>query len=261
MTQIAKLLNLTRPIIFFDVETHAKVPPEQARICELGFKIIYPDEREPKEWCCLVNPTVPIATDASELHHITNADVQSARPFVDYAKNIASGFRNCDYGGYHIRFDIRVMQAEMKRCGIDWSPGDALLLDAMHLWRVAQPRTLSDAVREFLGREPSDAHRALDDAKDSLDVAEAELLRFPSLPRTLKELHDLCFDINNVDPDGKFIWINGQAACNFGKHGQAKTLLRDMPKSYLQWMLNGDFSTEVRNLVRNAIDGKYPVKS
>lgn len=181
--------------------------------------------------------------------------------FKELSANIAQGFTNCDYAGYHVRFDIRVIASEMERAGVQWSQGDARLLDSMHLWRIGQPRTLTDAVREFLGRGATKAHRALEDAEDALDVALAQLERWPQLPRDLGKLHDLCFNSNNVDPDGKFTYdVDGEAVCSFGKWKNTK--LRLIPKDYLKWMVEkGDFSSDVKRISREALNGVYPTKT
>jgi len=275
------ILTLTRPLVALDVETHDKVEPEKARIVELGFKVIYHDEREPKRWVSYIKPDMVISEGAIEVHGITNEFVMGCslcgiaidnHPILDdhtfepwptfksLAHNLAYGFTGCDFCGYHVRYDIRVIAAEMQRAGVEWSQGDARLLDGMHLWRIVQPRTLGDAVRAFLGREPTEAHRALGDAEDALDVALAMIERYPDrLPPDLQKLYELCFDTNNIDPDGKFIWVDGEAAFSFGKWKNTK--LHHVPKDYLQWMVDkGDFSIDVKRIVWNALNGVYPVK-
>lgn len=258
------MIELTRPLISLDVETHAFVSPEQSRIVELGFKVIYPkdgeDQKPPKRYVTYIKSDLMISEEAEKKHGISNEKIAHAPTFKQLAENLAKGFKDCDYCGYNINFDIKVLKAEFQRNGIRWSTAGAYLLDPLQLWRVMSPRTLSHAVREFLGREPTEAHRALGDAEDTLDVAMAQIERW-ALPHDLQKLHELCFDANNVDPDGKFIWLNGVAVCNFGKHGQSKTPLMLMPTAYRQWMLGyGDFSIEVKILVENSLKGIVPIK-
>lgn len=246
-------LALTRKLIALDVETATKVmAAEDARICEIGFKIIYPDDREPTTYVNYINPGVPIDKQfTDEVHGISDADVANAMKFSQLAPNLAKGFKDCDYCGYNVRFDLRVLAGEMNRAGVPWSVGDAKMVDSMHLWRVGQPRTLSDAVREFLGREPTEAHRALGDASDALEVALAEIERF-NMPLDVEKLHDLCFDSKAVDPEGKFIRVNNRIVCNFGKHKGIE--ISKMPRPYLKWMHDaGDFSFEVKALLREAL--------
>lgn len=255
---LAELLTLERPLVCLDVETHDKVPPEKAHICELGFKIFYHDGRPPKIWESFIKPGVPIAPGAEEVHGISNADVADAPFFSAIAKNLASGFRDCDFLGYNVRFDLRVISAEMQRAGVQWTYEGARIIDPFRLWQVAVPRSLADAVREFAGREPTNSHRALADVEDAIDAAAGMLTRWGHLPKQLQELHDLCFsDTTRVDPDGKFIWNNGVACISFGKH--AGTAIDRVDRSYLQWMATkGDFSPEVKRIATEALAGVYP---
>lgn len=255
---ITDLITLERPLIALDVETHDLCPPEQAYIVELGFVKISPGVPEPKKWVTYIKPDLPITKEATHVHGITNELVASAPRFNQLAANLNKGFSGSDFCGYNIRFDLRVLQTDMARAGINWSSKDVRMLDALQLWRVAMPRTLSHAVEEFLKRKPTEAHRALGDAEDALAVAEAQLRRFQQLPRDIQLLHDLCFSSNNVDPDGKFIWKDGVVVCNFGKW--SKTPLAQLPKSYCEWIVKSDFTPDVKELVQNALNGILPVK-
>lgn len=249
-------MRLSRPLIAIDVETHAKVSPEQARICEIGFHIDYPDGNN-KEWVSYVNPGVSIEDDATTIHHITNEMVVDAPLFKEIAHNLAKGFSNCDFAGYNVRFDLRVIAAEMTRAGVTWSSDGAFLLDGLRLWQVIKPRTLSDAVREFLHREPTEAHRALGDAKDALSVCYA-LQEHYKLPNSLEELHKLCFPSNPgfVDQTGKLLWSGGKVVIGFGKH--RGVALKDVPRSYLEWIVTSDFPPDTKQIVQDALKGRSP---
>ena len=254
------MIPLTKTLVALDLETHAKCQPEEARIVEIGMHIMYADGRPDKKWSALVDPGVPItATDA---HGISDADVKDAHKFKDYAQNLTHGLTNVDYCGYNVKFDLRVLAAEMERAGVPWSYEGAHILDGLRLWQVAKPRTLADAVREFLGREPTEAHRALGDASDALDVSLAILERFPELPKDIKALHELCFphNPNFVDAEGKVIWsAEGEAALSFGKH--QRTALKDVPQGYLEWMLAGNFPPDTKTIVRGALRGQFPKRT
>jgi DNA polymerase-3 subunit epsilon len=252
-------MQLTRPLVALDVETHAKCKPSEGRIVELGMHIEYPDGRPPKVWCVLMNPGVHITAD--DVHGITDTDVATAKPFSFYAKNLAEGWMDCDFCGYNVRFDLDVIQGEMDRAGVKWNYEGASLLDGLRLWQLAKPRTLSDAVKEFLGREPTTAHRALGDAEDALEVAKALLEKYPALPQVVSDCHLLCFPKNPlwVDSRGKVVWCeDGEAHLSFGKNQHLP--LRLVPRSYLEWILGGDFSRGVKQIVERALKGDCPKK-
>ena len=64
---------------------------------------------------------------------------------------------------------------------------------------------------------------------------------------------------NYVDPDGKFIWSDGEVVCNFGKKHNGRRL-RDIAAedpNYLQWVAGADFTPEVKELVSKALLGEF----
>jgi len=255
------VLQLTRPLIAVDVETDNLGSPETLHIVELGFHIEYPDGRPPKTWCHLFNPGCPITPGATNTHGISDIDVKEAPLFRQVAANLAKGFTNCDFCGYNINFDMRVIQGEMNRAGVRWSYAEAHLFDPLKLWNICRRRTLSDAVEEFLQRKPTSAHRALGDAQDALEVGIAMLQRFDDmLPRDIKKLHSMAFDPYKdcLDPDGKFKWQNGVVIITFGKH--RGTPLQKVDRNYLEWIVRGEFNEQAKLVARNALAGKFPIR-
>lgn len=255
---------LTRPLFSIDIETHAFVAPENSHIIEMGVIGYYPDGTT-KEFHSLFKPPIPITQEATDKHGITNEMVKDAPAFKGAgAQRLAATFTDCDFCGYNVLFDLRVLQGELTRSGIPWRYRKAYLLDGYALWKAIKPRTLEGALKEFLDREPRQAHRALEDAKDAYDVFLAMLDRF-GLNYIPETIHKMCFkeidDSNWVDPDGKFIWDNNEVICNFGENGKKKTPLRQMSSRYLKWILNSDFSPEVKELVKNALNNLYPTRS
>ncbi|CAB4189776.1 DnaQ DNA polymerase III, epsilon subunit and related 3'-5' exonucleases [uncultured Caudovirales phage] len=255
------MLTLERPLIALDVETHMKGGPDVGRICEIGFIQMFPDGREPKRWRSFINPGVPIDVGATAVHGIVDADVADAPTFKMLADNLHKGFTGVDFAGYNVKFDLRVIQAEFARCGIQWDFSEVHLMDSLRMWQVANPRSLSDATIAWLGREPGKAHRALEDAEDAHAVGLAILKTEAfSSASTVRDIHEICFPPNpdHLDPDGKIIWIDGVACLSFGKH--ANIQLVNVPKGYLSWMSTGDFSAPVKNIVLEALMGRFPTK-
>lgn len=259
------ILPLDRPLVALDVETHdTRCQIEQARIVEIGFIMLYPDGHEPKRYNSLIKPDLMITPEGKAVHGISNEDVASRPMFKQIASSLAKGFTDCDFAGYNVKFDLKVIQCEMQRAGIQWSYSNAHIVDALRMWQIAEPRSLSDAVNTFLDREPRMAHRALEDAEDALDVAIAQLHKYPKLPRHVKLLHEKCFpqDPNSVDPDGKFVWRGGTAVFGFGKY-RDKSIeeVLALDSQYLsKFMLGGDFSPEVKTIINNALQGNLPTR-
>lgn len=271
MPSLLELLALERPLIFLDAETTG--PEYQTdRIVEIGFIQLKPDGSA-REWQSYVNPTVPIPAEATygnpekgyDGHGITDEMVKDAPTWETLAPHLLRGFKDCDYGGYNIRrFDMPLLQAEFNRAGHSWSYADARLLDGFRLWQVGQKHTLSAASEVLLGRKHEGAHRALADVQTSLDVVAALLQLFPSLPRTLAQLHEVQWPSNPdaLDPQGQIVWKDGVATMNFGKNWRGMRLDL-MSRRNLEWIVSPDCAganPTTKQICADALNGKFPRK-
>ena len=73
-------LNLTKPIVFFDLETTG-INIANDRIVEISILKIYPNgTEESKTW--LVNPVIEIPKEASDIHGITNEKVLNENSLI-----------------------------------------------------------------------------------------------------------------------------------------------------------------------------------
>jgi len=264
------VLDLERPLICVDVETHDKCPPEKSYIIEMGLIVFYHDGRPTKKWQSFFRlpPSVLIHPAATEVHKITMEMLEETREhegkdipkwplFSQSARNLAGGMRDCDFCGYNVDFDLRAIMAGMKRAGVEWSYEGAHLLDPMNLWRKLQPRTNSDFVREYAGREPSGAHRALNDIQDTVDGAMGFFQRH-KLPRTVQECHGLCKDPEAIDSQRKFVFKGDVPIINFGKW--SGTPMTNVARDYYAWMMKGEFSPDTLRVVSAALNGVFPKK-
>lgn len=293
---LIELLTLERPVLFFDTETTGPKPSED-RVVQLGFIQIKPDGTT-KEWESLINPCMPIPREATfgngsddypghgitddmvlgcrdcydaghpgvtrGIHEGREHDFRAFPTFGQIAPNLLIGFSNTDFGGFNVkRFDLPLMAAEFARNGHVWDYSTGDVLDGFRIWQLGSKRSLSDAVELFLGRKHTGAHRAIDDVRESLDVVIAQLKLFTSLPRNLRQLHEKCWpkDPNAIDPDGKIIWKEGEAAMNFGKNWIGKPL-KMMARKDLEWIVSPKCqgaSPAVKQICRDALAGKFPM--
>ncbi len=94
-------------------------------------------------------------------------------------------------------------------------------------------------------------------------MLDGQIEMYVDLPRNVAELSALCWrgEHDYVDADGKFIWVEGEVVCNFGKKYFGRRLediaLND--PDYLQWIARGDFSPEVKEIAAKALEGQFPV--
>lgn len=281
---IHELLNLTRPLFVIDCETTG-TDVQKDRIIELGVQR-WEASGLTKEWRSRINPTIPIPRESIEVHHITDAMIQGCqacggnRPgspiepgtpngmmcsctafkpaptFKQLAPNLIIGFKDCDYAGKNVRFDLRILMAEFLRAEVEWHYLGARIVDAERLEQLAVPRSLSHLYEKYTGQKLAGAHGALTDVQASAIVIEAQLTEHVQLPRDLGALHALQWP-GWIDGDGKFKFIRGVASVGqWGKY--AGWPMKSVPSDYWSFILKNDFSADVKQLAKDAKLGKFP---
>lgn len=194
------------------------------------------------------NPELPIPKEASAVHGITDADCAEWPIFAERAGEVQRiiNAATCLVGFNSKRFDSLILDAELRRCGYSGIDFERVSeLDLLQLWYKAQPRTLSGAVRAFLGREHDGAHDALADAAVCRDLLPLMLSAF-SL--NFNEAVALSSEGTRFD---RVRLVDGEWRFNFGKHrGQ---LLKDHAE-YCKWMLAADFDDETKQIIGKVLD-------
>ena len=259
-------LVLTRPLVCVDLEATG-VWPGHDRIVQMATASIFPDGSV-STWSSLVNPERPMPPAALAIHGITDAMVASAPTFAQLAERVWALLSGCDLTGYNVeRFDRRLLAAEFQRAGVANPTAGALVIDAYTIFVRQEPRSLDAALR-FYGVEEGQAHRQAHDASSDVEatvaVLAAQLRTYADLPKTVAALHAWLHpsDPNRIDADGKLVWRDGVATVAFG--AQAGTSLADLAagdRSFLEWVLRKDFSDEVKAIVKDALAGRFPVRS
>jgi DNA polymerase-3 subunit epsilon len=206
---------------------------------------VHPDGRE-KEWETLVNPEIPILN--SKDHGITDEMVKDELPFERIGRMMYPAFKDCDICGFNVKFDLNFMMAEYQRIGLRWNYGK--VIDSLQIYKKKERRNLTAAVKFYLNENHEGAHNALIDARASLRVLRAQLIRY-DLPTSVPELFDLLNEAPEgyLDKDKKIVLIGGKPALNFGKKFNG-ILLEKVAKDYLQWIMRSEFSEEVKNVVK-----------
>lgn len=266
MVRLCDYLKLVRPLAMLDLETTG-LDVKQDRIWQIGLTMHYPD-KDPIKWVSLVDPEQEVPETATKKFNEINARIRAERPhpFRVMAEALASRLVNVDFGGYNLaRYDLPLFRNEMQRAGVrwDWEQNGSMVIDTLRLWQELVPRNLEGAYKEFVDINGFEgAHDAGIDIARTEEVLAGQLTRFPHLPRTVQELEAICFPprAGGIDREGKLAWKGDDACLSFGKH--AWKPLRQVPSEYLSWMVDkGDFSLEVKDFIREALRGKYPVKS
>ena len=262
---LAAHLVLARPLVCVDLEATG-IWPGHDRIVQIAAASIFPDGSV-STWSSLVNPEQPIPPAATAIHGITDERVASAPTYAQLAPTVAALLSDCDLTGYNVeRFDRRLLAAESRRAGFGDPTVGALVIDVYTMFVRREPRSL-DAALQFYGVEQGQstrqAHDARSDVEATVAVLAAQLKAYPDLPRTVDGLHDWLYpsDPNRIDADGKLIWHDGVATVTFGAQaGTPLAALAASDRDFLEWVLRKDFSDEVKTIVRDALEGRFPVR-
>jgi DNA polymerase-3 subunit epsilon len=250
--------QLERPLAFLDLETTG-LSTVSDRIVELAVIRVSP-QGDVLERVRRFNPGIPISSEATEVHGITDADVAHEPSFAARARSLAALLDPCDLAGFNLRrFDLPLLLAEFKRAGVPFSPRERRLIDAQTIFHREEPRDLSAAARFYLGREHTEAHSALGDIRTTAAVLASQLERYPHLPRTLDGLNAYCDEVApyQTELDRWFSRQEGELIFRRGKHrGMPLRQVALSSPDYLHWMLGADdMDPEVLEVVRAALEG------
>lgn len=271
-------LNITKPLVVFDLETTG-LDLVNDRIIQISYIKVMPSGEEKRE-NIFVNPGKPIPPLVQQLTGITDADVADAPSFKSMAASLATKFKGCDFAGFNSNhFDIPMLAEEFLRAGIDFDFSSCRLIDAQTIFHKMERRNLAAAYKFYCGRkmeEDFEAHRADQDTEATYRVLMGELDKYSAENQTEPErqlandmdvLAEFSKNNDNVDFAGRIVWkeVTGadgkpvmgadgkplrQEVFNFGKHKGlpvADVLKRD--PGYFSWMLGGDFTYNTKQVL------------
>ena len=235
-------LKLTRPLVFFDLETTG-LDLAKDRIIELSYYKFYPNgSSESKTY--RINPEQHISAESTQIHGITDDDVRDCPTFKQVAPEIVKAWEGCDMAGYNSNhFDIPMMAEELLRADVDFDLKKRNCIDAFVIFQKNEPRNLTAAYRFYCDKDLTAAQSADADTKATAEVLFAQLERYENLPDTVEDLAAYTTKNNAVDFAGRIIYdAQGREIFSFGKYrGEAvkDVLLKD--PGYYSWMMQGAF--------------------
>lgn len=244
-------LNLTRPIVFLDLETTG-VDPVKDRIVELSLVKINPDGSQDVK-TRRINPGMPIPPESTAIHHITDEDVKDQPRFENIAKSLALFIEGCDLAGYNSnRFDIPVLAEEFLRAGVDIDLKKRKFIDVQNIFHKMEQRTLVAAYKFYCEKELEGAHSAEADTLATYEVLKAQLDRYPEfLQNNINFLSDFTEQNRCADYAGRILFDkNDVEVFGFGKHKgrSVAEVFREEP-GYYAWMMNGDFPMYTKKVI------------
>lgn len=253
-------LQLTRPIIFFDLETTG-TNISNDRIVEISLIKVTPQGEETTR-TRRVNPGMPIPAEATAIHGISDSDVASEPRFEQIARSLAAIFNGCDIAGFNSnRFDIPMLKQEFDRAGVDFDLSDCKFVDVQTIFHKREPRNLSAAYKFYCNSTLENAHSADADTRATFEILKAQLEKYPDLPTDVDTLSAYTSFNKNVDLAGRLVYNDeGKEIINFGKHKghSAEEVLKKEP-GYFGWIMQGDFTLDTKKAferVFNRVKGK-----
>ncbi len=176
-------------LVVVDLETTG-TNPEQDAITEIGAVKVRGGEVL-GEFRTFVNPERPIPAFIASLTGITNATVADAPPITAVLPMFLEFAGDAALVAHNARFDIQFLASQAARCHIPWPR--PTVVDTLALARSVYGR---DEVRDhrlgtlaaYVGARVTPDHRALSDARATVDVLHAIIERLGPRAATLEDL-------------------------------------------------------------------------
>jgi DNA polymerase-3 subunit epsilon len=161
----------------FDLETTGG-SPDASRITEIGAVKVRGGEVV-GEFATLINPGVPIPPTITYLTGITNAMVMPAPRIEDVLPTFCEFIGDAVLVAHNASFDTRFLAANLARCGypVAGNPAVCTVRLARRLVRDEVPNLRLATLAQALRARTMPSHRALDDARATVDVFHALLER------------------------------------------------------------------------------------
>ena len=195
---------MNKSYIVFDTETTGLNPLNGDRVIEIGCVEIIDNQFTERKFHEYVNPECLISEESFNIHKISNDFVANKGKFNQIANSLRKYFdhktneREVVLIGHNITFDIRFLNSEFEKSGIDFNLNDFKTIDTVLISKIKWPGEMAnlDAFCQRCGTDISqrekDGHGALLDAtllaKAILDIGMNEIERLL--------IDDLDFDIN-----------------------------------------------------------------
>lgn len=240
--------------LFFDIESTG-LDTAKDRICSLKM-VGFDSKGNRTDKYIIVNPTIEIPQEATDVHGITNEMVKDKPTFKRYAKSVYEFVKKhkimVGFNSKH--FDVPLLWAEFDRAGVevDIFEPNIEFGDVYNIHKLFNPTNLSALYKLYTGKELEGAHDANNDVEATIEIFQALCTKHELKPDKIEEIAlksnydeerntDLFNKIKRVGEKLNFVFT-------FGKN-KGKDISSD--PSYLDWIYKNDFPNVFKNFLKN----------
>ena len=206
----------------------------------------------------LVNPTIPIPSESTEIHGITDKKVKNEPTFNELAPVIQDLIHNCDLAGYNSNnFDIPILAEEFLRANINFDMSNRKAIDVQNIFHKMEKRTLVAAYKFYCNKDLSNAHSAEADTNATYEVLLAQLKKYEELESNVNFLSEFSIRGGKFADLAGFVRYNnlGEETLSFGKYrGVTLKQIWKENKGYFSWVQNTEFPLYTKNIVKKFAD-------
>lgn len=186
------------PYVVYDTETTGLFPHKGAKVVEIAFRRIDPNGAV-QTFDSLVNPGIPIPVETTDVHGISDADVEGKPCFAEVTDEILPLLDGAVLVAHNSPFDNRFLKAELHHAGHNTPM--VPVLDTLRLARHGfsfDNNRLTTIAGELGVEVREDAHRAAADVEMTANV----LMKMIEVlePETARDLLSIGGDIQTLVP-------------------------------------------------------------
>ena len=188
----------------------------------------------------LIDPECPIPSSSQEIHNISQEMIAGKPKIKEVLADLLKMIDGHIIIGHGIGFDIALIAAEAKRCGIATKIEEAPHIDTLRLARLygQSPINSLDKLRQHFNIAPQGSHRAMSDVLVNIEVFQYLTKSFKTTEEVFKTLQ-------------KPIKLK---AMPLGKHKGRK--FNEIPLEYLIWASQKDFDQDLLFSIRSEIKNR-----
>lgn len=237
-------------IAIVDIKTTGKNPVLD-RICHIGIAVYDSKFNLKKEFSTWINPDVKLSKAACKFLGISNDELATFPDFDEFASTIHGLLSGNKLAGFRDKVSILdFIKEELSLSGYKISHENKNFIEINRVEELINPRDIPSLMYKYTGEriEPNINH-----SKD-LGMILKNQLDFIGTSLTNFKYREAINNTFGVMLDRYFKRIGEDIYLNFGKY--RGELIQEVDTEYLEWILEGDFPVEFKEVIKEFLDGE-----